>query len=98
MEIRDLFVASVALTLGVIMVYSSILNQGWCFHLKVARVIEESKGRDKARTFVGTIGGVLVLVGLYLLLAALAFPMFQSNEDEVNVRASQGMMSFAEGD
>jgi len=79
MEIRDLFVATVAITIGVIMLHASIWNQGWCFQMKVARVIEESKGRESARTFIGTVGTTMMLLGFYLLLAPwIASQLFQS--------------------
>ena len=41
MELRDLFVAAVALTLGGMMLYTAALNEGWCFQMKVARMIED---------------------------------------------------------
>lgn len=69
MDLRDLFVASVAIILGGMMLYSAIVNQGWCFEMKVARVVAESQGREKARTLIGSVGTFLLLVGLYLLLA-----------------------------
>ena len=80
MELRDVFVASVALTIGGMMVYTSVLNEGWCFQMKIARVIEESKGRDKARTFIGAIGSLMMLLGLYILITPwLASNWFQSD-------------------
>lgn len=71
MELRDLFVATVAMTIGGMMVYTSILNEGWCFQMKIARVIAETKGRDQARTFIGGVGTFVLLLGLYILIAPL---------------------------
>lgn len=71
MELRDLFVASVAMTIGGMMLYTSILNEGWCFQMKVARVIAETKGRAKARTFIGGVGAFMLLLGLYILVVPL---------------------------
>jgi len=71
MELRDLFVASVAMTIGGMMVYTSILNEGWCFQMKVARVIAETKGREQARTFIGGVGTFMLLLGLYILIVPL---------------------------
>ena len=71
MELRDLFVATVAMTIGGMMVYTSILNEGWCFQMKVARVIAETKGRENARTFIGAVGTIMLLLGLYIVLVPL---------------------------
>jgi hypothetical protein len=99
MEIRDLFVAAVALTIGGIMIYAAILNEGWCFQMKIARAIAESKGRDKARSFIGSVGSLMVLIGLYLLLAPLAFSILQHADDRARVQSHPaGTMSFAESD
>ena len=98
MEIRDLFVATVAMSLGGMMIYSSILNEGWCLQMKVARVIEESKGRAKARTIVGSAGSLLLLLGLYLMLAPTLFSLFQNEDDQANSHSHSGEMNFAEGD
>jgi len=59
------------MTIGGMMIYTSILNEGWCFQLKVARVIAETKGRDQARTFIGGLGTFVLLLGLYILIVPL---------------------------
>ncbi len=79
------------------MIYSSILDQGWCLQMKIARVIEEAKGRSKARTFVGSVGSLMVLIGLYLLLASSFLPLFQSG-NQATSSGHTGEMSLAEGD
>ena len=99
MELRDLFVATVALVLGCMMLYTSIFNEGWCFQMKIARVIAESKGRTQARTFIGSVGALMVTMGLYLILAPFALTLFQSNNDQTSSNSSTaGSMQFAEGD
>lgn len=82
MEIRDLFVATVAITIGAMMLYTSILNEGWCFEMRIARAIEESRGREKARTFIGAAGSIVMALGLYILIAPwLASNLFHSHND-----------------
>ena len=41
---RDLLVAFVAVGLGAMMVYSAILNEGWCFQMALARKVSERCG------------------------------------------------------
>ncbi|MFK7767808.1 MAG: hypothetical protein AB8B55_11345 [Mariniblastus sp.] len=94
MDLRDFFVGSVAITLGAMMVYTAVVNQGWCLEMKIARVIAESKGQSKARTFVGSIGGLLLLLGIYIVTApAIATQLFQSSNDQNGAPAT-----FAEAD
>jgi len=96
MEIRDLFVAVVALTIGGMMIYSSALDRGWCLEMKIARVIEESKGRASARSFMGWVGSLLVLIGLYLLLAPWGFSFFQKSDQTTDSNSvTMGSMSLA---
>ncbi|MFT5302296.1 MAG: hypothetical protein ACI87E_004026 [Mariniblastus sp.] len=73
MEIRDLFVAAVALTIGASFLIGAIFDRGWCFHLKIVKIIVDSQGRTSARSFVGFLGTVLVLIGLLILFPALSF-------------------------
>jgi Na+-translocating ferredoxin:NAD+ oxidoreductase RnfA subunit len=88
MEIRDLFVAIVAFILGGMMLHAAILDQGWCFRMSIARKIDEAMGREQARTFIGSIGTLLLLISLYLVLAPLvASSLFQSTQ--VNVPVSE---------
>lgn len=99
MELRDLFVAIVALVLGCIMLYTSILDQGWFLQMKVARVIAKSKGRMQSRTFVGSVGALMIMIGLYLILAPFALTILQSNNDRTTATSpSAGSMRFAESD
>ncbi len=69
MEIRDLFVSMVAITIGVMMLYAALINRGWCFQMKIVRSVEEARNRQSARTFIGIVGMTMTLIGLYLLLA-----------------------------
>lgn len=98
MELRDLFVATVALVLGCMMLYTAIIDQGWCFQMKIARVIAESKGRKQARTFVGSVGALMITIGLYLILAPFTLAFFQANDNQTSSSASDGSMLFAESD
>ena len=86
MELRDLFVATVAMTIGGMMLYTSILNEGWCFQMKVARVIAETKGRDKARTFIGCVGTFMLLLGLYILIVPLTASNWLNWDESNNSR------------
>jgi hypothetical protein len=100
MELRDLFVATVALSLGAMMVYTAAFNEGWCFQLKVARMIEESKGRSKARTFVGSVGTLMIVVGLYLILAPVVATKLLQTMDNRSAQNSDDTrtMNLADAD
>ena len=99
MEIRDLLVATVALVLGCMMLHTSILDQGWFFQMKISRVIAESKGRMQARTFVGSVGALMITIGLYLILAPFTLSFLQPNDDQTSaIGPSDGSMLFAESD
>ncbi len=64
---RDLLVAVVALGLGTMMVYSAILNEGWCFQMALARKVSERRGPRSARILIGSIGAFVILLGLNIL-------------------------------
>ena len=100
MELRDLLVATVAISLGGMMLYAAALNEGWCFQMKVARLIEESRGRDKSRTVVGSVGTLMIVLGLYLLLAPIIATNFLQNMDNRNAQHARdiGTMNFADAD
>ncbi len=99
MELRDLFVATVALVLGCMMLSTSILDQGWFFQMKIARIIAESKGRMHARTFVGSVGALMIAMGLYLILAPFAWTFFQPTDDRASAgNPTDGSILFAESD
>jgi len=100
MELRDLFVATVAVVLGGMMLYAAILDQGWCFQMRIARKIDETMGREQARTFIGSVGTLLLLLGLYLVFAPLvATTMFQSTDIDRPPSDQQiGTMNLADAD
>ena len=64
---RDYFVALVAFVLGAMMLYSAILNEGWCFQMAMARKISKHGGHQSARIFIGSIGTFVILLGVYTL-------------------------------
>lgn len=64
---RDYFVALVAFGLGAMMLYSAILNEGWCFQMAMARKISKHSGHQSARIFIGSIGTFVILLGVYTL-------------------------------
>lgn len=100
MEIRDLFVATVAIVIGGSMLYTAFLNEGWCFQMKVARMIAESKGHAKARTFVGSVGTFMIILGLYIVLAPMIATNFLHSLDQRNAHVGNeiGEMHFADAD
>jgi hypothetical protein len=100
MEIRDLFVAAVAFVLGGMMLHAAILDQGWCFQMLIARKIEETMGRVQARTFIGSVGTLLLFIGLYLVFApVIASAMFQSTKVELrNSELGNNALTLAEAD
>ena len=81
MEIRDLFVATVALTIGCLLIHASIINKGWAFQMTIARAIAQAKGQAPARFFIGSVGTVMVLMGIYLILAPLRLSFLLPNEN-----------------
>lgn len=64
---RDYFVAFVAFGLGAMMLYSAILNEGWCFQMALARKVRKHGGHQSARVFIGSIGTFVILLGAYTL-------------------------------
>jgi hypothetical protein len=69
MSERDLFVAVVALVLGVMMLYSAILNEGWCFQMAFARKISKHRGNESARYAIGSVGTLVIFLGMFTLIA-----------------------------
>ena len=100
MELRDLFVAMVAFAIGCSMLYAAILNEGWCFQMKAARMIAESKGRANARTCVGSVGTLMIVIGLYLVLAPIIATNFLHSMDDRNAHGKHetSAMNFADAD
>ena len=66
---RDILVATVALVLGVMMVHSALLNQGWCFQMAFARKISKHRGQESARFAIGSVGTFVIFLGMYTLCA-----------------------------
>ena len=69
MSERDLLVAAVAMVLGVMMVHSAIVNQGWCFQMAFARKISKYGGNEYARYAIGSVGTFVIFLGMYTLCA-----------------------------
>ncbi len=68
MNERDLLVGIVAVTLGAMMFYSAVVNEGWCFEMAMARKMEKHQGKNSARVLIGGIGAFVSLLGAYILL------------------------------
>ena len=64
---RDYLVAFVAFVLGAMMLYSAILNEGWCFQMAMARKVSKHAGHQSARVFIGSVGTFVILLGVYTL-------------------------------
>ena len=64
MNIRDLFVGAVAITLGVIILVGGAGNFNWWYELRKARWIDARFGRRAARILFATIGLALISLGL----------------------------------
>ena len=94
MELRDVFVATVAIVLGGIMLYAAILDRGWCFQLKITRIIADAQGRTKARQFIGFTGTSLIVMGIYIVFAPQIAKAFvpagidQGNRDSGTVNSA----------
>lgn len=99
MDLRDIFVAFVAITLGGTMLYASIINEGWCFQMRIAQAIEDNRGRKQARTVIASAGTVIIFLGLYLLLSPmLIVSLFQQESRENNFQTVTGSAVFAEAE
>jgi hypothetical protein len=68
--------------------------------MRIARKIDETWGRDRARTFIGFVGTFLMLLGLYILVAPLvATTMLQPTDvDQGPKDQSIGAWNLAEVD
>ena len=63
MLITDLFVGSVAIILGSLVVAAAIFNWQWYYELHKARLVEGFCGRKGARLFFAVLGLGLILLG-----------------------------------
>ena len=64
MNVPDLFVGGVAITLGVIVMVGGGGNSSWWFELRKARWLESRLGRTGARVLFAFCGAMLILLGL----------------------------------
>ncbi|GAG56065.1 unnamed protein product, partial [marine sediment metagenome] len=90
----------VAFVLGGMMLYAAILDRGWCYQMRIARIIDVSKGREQARTFIGGVGTLLLLIAIYLVIAPLVAPAMirPTDIDEGHSEQSTGAINLAETD
>lgn len=87
---RDYFVAFVAFGLGAMMLYSAILNEGWCFQMAMARKISKHGGHQSARIFIGSIGTFVILLGVYTLFGPQLSNLV-SRDAKSNESSAQGV-------
>lgn len=63
---RDLLVAVVALGLGLSIFYVTLANYSKCLDLGTVRMIEQQFGRTTTRMLLLSIGGLCLVMGVYL--------------------------------
>ena len=64
---RDLLVATVAIGLGAVLLFSALTNHSRTFEMRTPSYLTESLGRTRARWIVGTTGFVVLMLGAYIL-------------------------------
>ena len=64
---RDLFVAMVAIGLGLNIVYTAVYNSEKCFQLSTVQMMERNFGRENARFILIGLGSFCVVLGIYLI-------------------------------
>jgi hypothetical protein len=82
MSERDLLVGVVAISLGAMMIYSAVINEGWCFQMALARKLEKHKGQSSARILIGGIGAFVTLLGAYILLTPYHTALLSSQDSK----------------
>ena len=64
---RDLLVSFIALSLGLLMITSALVNYEKAFQLNTPQYLTQTLGRSGARFVMATIGLFVVSLGLYLV-------------------------------
>ncbi len=88
---RDLLVAIIAIGLGAFLVHAAIICRPACFDFWLVRRIESRFGRTAARNIVAIFGGLMMLLGVYVLL-------FPSQNDQAAHRSSDSNLSSSLGE
>lgn len=70
---RDLLIAFIAFALGFLMISSALTNYERAFEMRTPQFLTETIGRTGARLVMGTIGLLIVLMGMYILCAPYFF-------------------------
>lgn len=67
---RDLFVALVAIGLGLKIIYTVLCSSEKCFELSTVRMMERNFGRSNARLILICLGSLCVVMGIYIAAQA----------------------------
>ncbi len=67
---RDLLVATIAVGLGINIIYAVLTNNERCYRLSSVKMMERSFGRNMTRCLLFSLGGLCVFMGGYLVLQA----------------------------
>ena len=73
---RDLLVSFIAFALGFLMISSALTNYERAFEMRTPQYLTDIIGRTGARLVMGTIGLLIVIMGIYILWA----PLFSRND------------------
>ena len=65
---RDVFVAVVAFGLGAFIVHAALIGRPICFEFWLVKRLEKRYGRSVARNIVALVGGLIILLGIFVLL------------------------------
>ena len=68
MALQDVFVGTVAVSVGLLALTSAIGNWDWPYRLGMARRVESRFGRRGARIFYAILGALLVALGVAIAL------------------------------
>jgi hypothetical protein len=87
---RDLLVSFIAFALGFLMISSAYTNYERAFEMRTPQYLTETIGRTGARLVMGTIGLLIVLMGIYILCAPFFFKSdaIRSPEDKLILEES----------
>lgn len=68
MPLQDLFVGSVAVIFGLLLLGGAALDGAWLMRLTKPRMLSESLGKTATRAILGLIGAGLIAIGISIAL------------------------------
>ena len=65
---RDLLVAGIAFVLGIVLLWSAVINHERAFQIRTPQYLSEMFGRTTARLIIGLVGVFVIFLGMCILL------------------------------